>query len=605
MFNKKIIFLIIPLLFFSFLFIKDADAAAVLQSCETGTVYCGNAWNYSMGYKFTPTENGQITQLCGYFSGTKWVRLYDSLYSPLSSVQVTSSNNWSCSSITPVSVTASQVYYVVAEIAGSGGCYRDSQTLPKTCQTVTIGSTVYQIPSGVFNSSHSEYTPHMYGMADVVFSQGATYALTTSKTGAGSGTVTSNPAGINCGVDCAENYSSGTPVVLTANPVSGSTFTGWSGDCSGTGTCVLSMTAAKNAVANFDVLPDTCVASSSSCVGNTATAALSWNVLTQANINEYRLNCALQGAVTYHVTIVGLGEINAGTATSYNWTNLAPGTSYNWKVTSYYQCSVPYFSGNVSTILYSFNTPTCNTAPQKPNTSPVTWDNCSFEGRSIPTFNWTYSDPDSDPQAAYEIWIDTDASFANPKFNNLVNVGATSYALDLNHDDENPDDLPASMQDYELDWNTVYHWQVRVQDNQGNWSIFSTPSSFQTPRHAYPYSGFSWDPLEPTQKEVTIFTPDQAGVFYLWTVTQGTATFVDSTAPTSQSPHITFETTANKVKLLVTDSDAYSCESAAQDISAQLPLPEYREVPPIVWFKNIFSGVASLFNVFVGMLSGS
>lgn len=242
----------------------------------------------------------------------------------------------------------------------------------------------------------------------------------------------------------------------------------------------------------------------------------------------------------------------------------------------------------------------CNTVPSKPNTSQVTWDNCSFQGVSVPIFSWTYSDPDGDPQAAYEIWIDTDASFAIPKFNNLVNVGATSYALDLNHDDEG-DWLS------ELAWNTVYHWQVRVKDDHGNWSIFSTPSNFQTPKHAYPYSGFSWIPVEPTQKEVTVFTPDQVDVFYFWTVTQGDATFVDSTAPTSYKPHITFKTTNNKVKLRVTDMDDadYWCESAQQEIVAQLPLPEYKEVPPIIWFKNFFSEVAGLFNVLLGYLNNN
>ena len=50
-----------------------------------------------------------------------------------------------------------------------------------------------------------------------------------TKTGTGSGTVTSSPAGINCGTDCTENYNSSTSVTLTAAATTGSTFTGWSG----------------------------------------------------------------------------------------------------------------------------------------------------------------------------------------------------------------------------------------------------------------------------------------------------------------------------------------------------------------------------------------
>src|SRR2546427_5135707 len=53
--------------------------------------------------------------------------------------------------------------------------------------------------------------------------------LTVIKTGTGSGTVTSAPAGITCGTSCAASYASGTGVTLTAAAASGSTFGGWSG----------------------------------------------------------------------------------------------------------------------------------------------------------------------------------------------------------------------------------------------------------------------------------------------------------------------------------------------------------------------------------------
>jgi Divergent InlB B-repeat domain len=73
-----------------------------------------------------------------------------------------------------------------------------------------------------------------------------------SSGGSGSGTVTSNPAGINCGSDCSETYTSGTVVSLTAIPVSGSTFAGWSGD-SDCVDAVVTMTANKSCTATFNV----------------------------------------------------------------------------------------------------------------------------------------------------------------------------------------------------------------------------------------------------------------------------------------------------------------------------------------------------------------
>jgi hypothetical protein len=64
------------------------------------------------------------------------------------------------------------------------------------------------------------------------------WPLSVSKSGTGAGTVTSAPAGINCGSDCDELYREGTPVTLTASASAGSVFKGWTGaGCSGTGTC--------------------------------------------------------------------------------------------------------------------------------------------------------------------------------------------------------------------------------------------------------------------------------------------------------------------------------------------------------------------------------
>src|SRR3989338_7356019 len=57
---------------------------------------------------------------------------------------------------------------------------------------------------------------------------GTQYSLSVTKSGTGLGTVTSSPEGIDCGLDCSENYNSGTVVTLSASASSGSTFTGWS-----------------------------------------------------------------------------------------------------------------------------------------------------------------------------------------------------------------------------------------------------------------------------------------------------------------------------------------------------------------------------------------
>jgi hypothetical protein len=77
--------------------------------------------------------------------------------------------------------------------------------------------------------------------------------LSVGKDGSGGGTVTSDPAGINCGYACSAEFDYGTPVTLTAVADTGSTFTGWGGACSGTGDCVVTMDAAKSVTATFAI----------------------------------------------------------------------------------------------------------------------------------------------------------------------------------------------------------------------------------------------------------------------------------------------------------------------------------------------------------------
>ena len=78
--------------------------------------------------------------------------------------------------------------------------------------------------------------------------------LTVFRTGAGTGTVTSNPAGINCGTDCSEAYVSGTVVTLTATASSNSTFAGWSGcDTVSGATCTVTVSSGRTATAAFNL----------------------------------------------------------------------------------------------------------------------------------------------------------------------------------------------------------------------------------------------------------------------------------------------------------------------------------------------------------------
>jgi hypothetical protein len=69
----------------------------------------------------------------------------------------------------------------------------------------------------------------------------------------GGGSVTSSPAGIDCGTACTFEFAAGSSITLTATPDASSAFVGWGGDCTGLGPCTVTMDSAKTVMASFAV----------------------------------------------------------------------------------------------------------------------------------------------------------------------------------------------------------------------------------------------------------------------------------------------------------------------------------------------------------------
>jgi Subtilase family len=84
--------------------------------------------------------------------------------------------------------------------------------------------------------------------------QAATYPLTVTLAGTGTGVVTSSPSGIDCGSTCTAVFSSPAVVTLTPAPSSASAFGGWGGACSGTGSCAVTMTQPAAVTATFNAV---------------------------------------------------------------------------------------------------------------------------------------------------------------------------------------------------------------------------------------------------------------------------------------------------------------------------------------------------------------
>lgn len=260
---------------------------------------------------------------------------------------------------------------------------------------------------------------------------------------------------------------------------------------------------------------------------------------------------------------------------------------------------------------FSFNQP-----PDSPSNLSETLNLCAWgtspqvaPGISI-VLNWNYSDPDNDPQLAYEVWVDDNSSFPEPKFNHIVTSSApsnstVSYALDLSHDDEG-DWLSA------LNWSTTYYWKIRVKDSGSQeWSSFSSTDSTTTPAHAYPNPDFDWSPISPSLEEIVQFCsteeatgsisclqdlstcydssgplspPSCSGKTFSWTFlpldTTEFATGTPTSSPTSENPRVRFTTTDDKyVSLQITD-DIGSCSTLPKKIGVTPPLPKWKEVEP-------------------------
>jgi hypothetical protein len=89
---------------------------------------------------------------------------------------------------------------------------------------------------------------------DAVLGSGCSAAttLTITISGTGTGTVGTSLPGTSCGSVCLI-FSGETIITLTATPATGSTFAGWSGACSGTGSCVLTMNSNQAVTATFNL----------------------------------------------------------------------------------------------------------------------------------------------------------------------------------------------------------------------------------------------------------------------------------------------------------------------------------------------------------------
>ena len=147
----------------------------------------------------------------------------------------------------------------------------------------------------------------------------------------GQGTVASDPAGINCGSDCAEFYTDSPDVTLTANPASGQRFDSWSGPCEGvTGrVCTVSMDADQSVGAKFVAEPT--VAPTARLDVLSATKKSPYTTFdSSATINASRITYTITGGKN----IGPISEFQSNPATPFTTVRIKQPGTYDVKLTA-------------------------------------------------------------------------------------------------------------------------------------------------------------------------------------------------------------------------------------------------------------------------------
>ena len=183
------------------------------------------------------------------------------------------------------------------------------------------------LPGETFNDTAHGISVHVVAetatgyQVTIASGSSATKTLTVSRSGNGSGRVTSAPAGIDCGSDCSQAYSLFSVIRLHAAAATGSLFTGWSGGgCSGTSDCFVTMSDAQTVAADFapasSLVPDlvvTAVSNPPATAVRSARFAITTTVANQGN------GTSAASRLRYYLSTDGVknaGDILLATTTS-------------------------------------------------------------------------------------------------------------------------------------------------------------------------------------------------------------------------------------------------------------------------------------------------
>lgn len=181
--------------------------------------------------------------------------------------------------------------------------------------------------------------------------------------------------------------------------------------------------------------------------------------------------------------------------------------------------------------------------------------------------SWTYNDADGDPQLAFQVQVLHNGTIV--KDTGIVSGPAPQTPIPLN----------------ELQWDTTYTAQVRVQDSHDAWSSWTVTNAFTTPKHGYPSVVATWLPGKPVAKSPVHFDASGSTCYTDGNTQSGSSyctfdwDFGDRiTASGVTADHTYKDPNAYAMILRVSDAD-YFC-TLTNALSIQKPVPVYREALP-------------------------
>jgi len=271
-------------------------------------------------------------------------------------------------------------------------------------------------------------------------------------------------------------------------------------------------------------------------------------------------------------------------------------------------------------VLTSFN---FNRAPSANSLGVSFSDFCCDWGNDPPAIlSGTFTDQDvGDYLTGYQIQIDDDTNFDSDPLDTTPPRGcpdplsgfvpagpAPNFACSVNG----------------LKYNTSsYYWRAKVWDSKGDSSVWIYPPdsttppgiSFSTPLHKYPCPSFNHTPLSPSVGEVVNFNDTSdcwdngnnkvscttTAISYLWDFGDGdTIGTIGSTSHTYNS--VSSNPLGYTVNLTIRDNVGICTRSGDSPVGVQLPLPEWKEIPPTSMISKFLANVGSVLKNYLKFL---